>query len=60
LISLAQQHQGHAVMFAAPPELKLGIEVWGPSPPTISLMRAIKQRFDPHGILNPGRFIGGL
>jgi glycolate oxidase FAD binding subunit len=60
LISLAQQHQGHAVMFAAPPELKLGIEVWGPSPPTISLMRAIKQKFDPMGLLNPGRFVGGL
>jgi glycolate oxidase FAD binding subunit len=60
LIVLAQQHHGHAVMFAAPPELKLGIEVWGPSPPTISLMRDIKQRFDPHGIMNPGRFIGGL
>jgi len=60
LISLAQQHHGHAVMFAAPPELKLGIEVWGPSLPTLSLMRDIKQRFDPHGIINPGRFIGGL
>ncbi len=60
LILLVQQHRGHAVMFAAPPELKLGVEVWGPSPPTLSLMREIKQRFDPHGILNPGRFIGGL
>lgn len=60
LISLAQQHHGHAVLFAAPPELKHGVEVWGPSPPTIALMRDIKQRFDPHGILNPGRFVGGL
>ena len=60
LISLAQRHRGHAIMFAAPPELKLGVEVWGPSPATIALMRDIKRRFDPHGILNPGRFIGGL
>ena len=60
LILFAQQHHGHAVMFAAPPELKPGVEVWGPSPATISLMRDIKQRFDPHGILNPGRFVGGL
>jgi glycolate dehydrogenase FAD-binding subunit len=60
LISLARQHYGHAVLFAAPPELKHGVEVWGPSPSTIALMRDIKQRFDPHGILNPGRFIGGL
>ncbi|HLN85300.1 MAG TPA: FAD-binding oxidoreductase [Candidatus Limnocylindrales bacterium] len=60
LITLARQHHGHAILFAAPPELKHGVEVWGPSPPTIALMRDIKQRFDPHGILNPGRFIGGL
>jgi len=60
LISLARQHCGHAVLFAAPPELKHGVEVWGPSPSTIALMHDVKQRFDPHGILNPGRFIGGL
>ena len=60
LISMAREYHGHAVMFAAPPELKVGVEVWGPSPPTISLMRDLKQRFDPNGILNPGRFVGGL
>ncbi|MGH7816075.1 MAG: FAD-linked oxidase C-terminal domain-containing protein, partial [Candidatus Binatia bacterium] len=60
VIAMAQHHRGHAVMFAAPAELKQGIEVWGPSPASFSLMREIKQRFDPTGILNPGRFIGGL
>jgi len=60
LTLLAQQARGHAVMFAAPPELKYGIEVWGPTPPTLSLMGEIKQRFDPIAILNPGRFVGGL
>jgi glycolate oxidase FAD binding subunit len=60
LISLAQQQRGHAVMFAAPAELKHGVEVWGPSPPALALMREIKQKFDPQGILNPGRFIGGF
>ena len=60
LISLAQQHRGHAVMFAAPANLKDGIEVWGPSPPSFALMRDIKEHFDPKGIMNPGRFVGGL
>jgi glycolate oxidase FAD binding subunit len=60
LISLAQQHHGHAVMFAAAPELKAGIEVWGPSARSHPLMREIKQQFDPKGLLNPGRFIGSL
>jgi glycolate oxidase FAD binding subunit len=32
-------------------------EVWGPSRPEMGVMRAIKERFDPQNILNPGRFI---
>ena len=57
---LARGHGGHAVVAAAPPELKSGIDVWGPVPPSLSLMREIKRRFDPQGILNPGRFLAGL
>jgi glycolate oxidase FAD binding subunit len=60
LIAWAEQERGHAVMFRAPPELKAGVAVWGPSPPTLALMREIKQQFDPKGILNLGRFVGGL
>jgi glycolate oxidase FAD binding subunit len=60
LIGLAQQQRGHAVMFAAPAQLKQGVEVWGPAPPALALMREIKQKFDSQGILNPGRFIGGF
>ena len=60
LIGLAQQQRGHAVMFAAPAQLKQGVEVWGPAPPALALMREIKQQFDPQAILNPGRFVGGF
>jgi glycolate oxidase FAD binding subunit len=60
LIELARQHHGHAVIFAAPSELKQGVEVWGPAPTTISLQREIKRQFDPQGLLNPGRFLGGI
>lgn len=60
LSATARQRRGHAVLFAAPPLLKTGISVWGPSPPSFSLMSTIKQQFDPHGLLNPGRFIGNL
>lgn len=31
--------------------------VWGPPTDGIDVMRAIKDRFDPQGLLNPGRFI---
>jgi len=60
LIALTQERHGHAVMFAAPGEFKSAIDVWGPAPPSFPLTREIKQQFDPKGILNPGRFIGGL
>ncbi|MGE5619245.1 MAG: FAD-binding oxidoreductase [Sphingomonadaceae bacterium] len=37
-----------------------GVDVWGSPGGPIPLMRAIKSQFDPHGILNPGRFVGGM
>jgi len=36
------------------------IEAWGNPGDVLPLMRAIKQRFDPKGTLNPGRFVGGI
>jgi glycolate oxidase FAD binding subunit len=60
LASMARNRRGHAIIFSAPTELKHGVEVWGESPPTISLMRGLKQQFDPRELLNPGRFLGGL
>jgi glycolate oxidase FAD binding subunit len=60
LIEVAHRQHGHAVIFSAPPDLKQGIEVWGPSPPTVPLIREIKRQFDPKELLNPGRFLAGL
>jgi glycolate dehydrogenase FAD-binding subunit len=57
---LAQEHNGHAVIIAAPASLKEGIDIWGPAPASLNLMREIKNQFDPRGILNPGRFVAGL
>ncbi|MDR7437278.1 MAG: FAD-binding oxidoreductase [Armatimonadota bacterium] len=60
LSGLAAQHGGHCVLAAAPPEAKAGRDVWGPPPPTLGIMRELKRHFDPRGMLNPGRFLGGL
>jgi glycolate oxidase FAD binding subunit len=51
---------GSAVVLRAPDPLQGRIEVWGSDRGTLPLMREIKRRFDPHRILNPGRFVGNL
>lgn len=58
--SAACQAGGHAILFSAPGSLKTGINVWGKSPETLSLMREIKRGFDPNGLLNPGRFLSAI
>jgi glycolate oxidase FAD binding subunit len=35
-------------------------DCWGTPPDSLPLMREIKRRFDPEGILNPGRFLGHI
>jgi glycolate oxidase FAD binding subunit len=51
---------GTIVTLGCPPAVKRGIDVWGPASDAQPLMVRIKQRFDPDGTLNPGRFIGGI
>jgi glycolate oxidase FAD binding subunit len=60
MADFAGEHGGHATMLAAPPEVKKNLDVWGAPPPAFGLMREIKRQFDPQGLLNPGRFIGGI
>ena len=43
-----------------PVSLKKQIDVWGGQPEAIEIMRRLKRKFDPAGILNPGRFVGGI
>src|SRR6266404_897116 len=36
-----------------------GFDAWGSAGDALPLMSAVKRQFDPHGTLNPGRFVGG-
>ncbi|CAI8021054.1 Glycolate oxidase subunit GlcD [Geodia barretti] len=51
---------GSAVVERCPISVKRRLDVWGPLPSSMTVMRRLKAQFDPAGILNPGRFIGGL
>lgn len=48
---------GYLVVEEAPPALSGALDLWGPLPEGIDVMRALRARWDPAGILNPGRFV---
>ena len=37
-----------------------GVDPWGPVGDAFEVMRGLKEQYDPQGVLNPGRFLGGL
>lgn len=49
-----------AVIPWCPGELKRKVNVWGPAHEDFPLMQKLKHVFDPHNILSPGRFVGGI
>ena len=51
---------GYLVLEQAPLEVKERVPVWGRPPGGLFLMRRLKERFDPDGRFNPGRFVGGM
>jgi glycolate oxidase FAD binding subunit len=51
---------GTVAALGCPVAVKRGLDVWGPPSDAQPLMVRIKQRFDPNGTLNPGRFVGGI
>jgi glycolate oxidase FAD binding subunit len=52
--------KGSAVIVKGSRELRASIDVWGPIGDSLPLMKAVKQQFDPVGVLSPGRGPGGI
>jgi glycolate oxidase FAD binding subunit len=48
-----------AVVLHAPPAARDALDLWGPVP-SLGLMRAVKDQFDPQRRMAPGRFAGGI
>ena len=53
-----EEASGSLMVLKQPADAKL--DCWGTPPDSLPLMREIKRRFDPEGILNPGRFLGHI
>lgn len=51
---------GHVTIQRAPCALRERVDVWGPLQSDFGIMQKLKKEFDPNGILNPGRFVGGI
>jgi glycolate oxidase FAD binding subunit len=51
---------GSLVLEEAPDDVRVHADPWGPPPASFALMRELKDRLDPEGRLNPGRFVGGI
>jgi glycolate oxidase FAD binding subunit len=60
LLEEAVRHDWVVFVERAAPALKQHIDVFGAPPPSLGLMRVLKQRFDPKRVLSPGRFVGRL
>jgi glycolate oxidase FAD binding subunit len=56
----ARAREGHLTIEWAPLGVREACPVWDPPGPAIELMRGLKARLDPQGVLNPGRFVGGI
>jgi glycolate oxidase FAD binding subunit len=51
--------RGSVVVLTAPGAVQQAVDVWGPVP-SLALMRAVKQQFDPGNLMAPGRGPGGI
>ncbi len=60
LKSEAVKNEGNLVMESSPLLIKKKVDVWGQSRSDSQIMHRLKEQIDPTGILNPGRFIGGI
>jgi glycolate oxidase FAD binding subunit len=58
--SEAVRNEGNLVVESSPVSIKTKVDVWGHSRADREVMRRIKERIDSAGILNPGRFVGGI
>jgi glycolate oxidase FAD binding subunit len=56
----AEQAEGSLVVQEAPASLKARVDAWGKPRDGFDVMKRLKAEFDPRGVCNPGRFLGGL
>ena len=51
---------GHLTIERCPTRVKSRFDVWDDVGESLATMRRLKEQYDPKGVLNPGRFLGGI
>jgi glycolate oxidase FAD binding subunit len=51
---------GSLAVLRCPSVVKSKLDVWGSAGDALPVMKSVKAQFDPAGVLNPGRFVGGI
>ena len=57
---IVREAGGNTLVEFCPLTLKKQIDVWGDQPGGMDVMHRLKQKFDPLGIMSPGRFVGKI
>jgi glycolate oxidase FAD binding subunit len=60
LTAEAVKNGGNLIVERAPKAIKEKVNVWGQTRSDVVVVRRMKEKMDPAGILNPGRYVGGV
>ena len=60
LTAEAVKNGGNLIIDRAPRAIKEKVSVWGQTRSDVVVVRRLKEKMDPAGILNPGRYVGGI
>ena len=60
LLERCRESGGNLIIQKAPANLKQKLSVWGEPGSDLVVMKRIKEKLDPQGIMSPGRYMGGL
>ena len=59
--SIVANRGGHATLIRAPAAVRAAVDVFEPETPALAaLTKRVRESFDPHGVLNPGRMWAGV